>query len=77
MSETHINDLKFRMMTIDLLRTAKKHFTYRELSGETGLPVTVLSRYVKGHVLPSSSRAKKVWNILERLVDWKKVYEEK
>jgi adenine phosphoribosyltransferase len=68
MSETHINDLKFRMMTIDLLRSAKKHFTYRELSAETGLPVTVLSRYVKGHVLPSSSRSKKVWNILERIV---------
>jgi len=68
MSETHVNDLKFRLMTIDLLITAKRNFTYRELSARTGLPVTVLSRYVKGHVLPSSSRARHIWETLERLV---------
>lgn len=68
MSETHLTDIKYRLMTIDLLRTAKKHYTYRELSARTELPVTVLSRYVKGHVLPSSSRARKIWKILEKLV---------
>jgi len=68
MSMTHLSDLKFRLMTIDLLRIAKKSYTYRELSGRTGLPVTVLSRYVKGHVLPSSGRAKTVWKTLEKLV---------
>ena len=67
MSETHLSDLKFRLMTIDLLRTAKKSYTYRELSSKTKLPVTVLSRYVKGHVLPSSKRSKKIWKTLERL----------
>jgi len=55
-------------MTIDLLTTAKRHFTYRELSSRTGLPVTVLSRYVKGHVLPSSTRARQIWETLEKLV---------
>ena len=68
MSETHVGDLKFRLMTIDLLITAKRHFTYRELSSRTGLPVTVLSRYVKGHVLPSSTRARHIWGTLEKLV---------
>jgi purine operon repressor len=68
LSETHLSDLKYRLMTIDLLRTAKKNYTYRELSGKTDLPVTVLSRYVKGHVLPSSARAKKIWITLEKLV---------
>ena len=68
MSETHLSDLKYRLMTIDLLRTAKKSYTYRELSGKTNLPVTVLSRYVKGHVLPSSNRARKIWKTLEKLV---------
>lgn len=67
MSETHLSDLKFRLMTINLLKTAKKRTTYRELSAKTGLPVTVLSRYVKGHVLPSSSRAKQIWKMLEKL----------
>jgi len=68
MSETHLSDLKYRLMTIGLLRTAKRNYTYRELSNRTGLPVTVLSRYVKGHVLPSSSRARKIWNTLEKIV---------
>jgi adenine phosphoribosyltransferase len=68
MSETHVSDVKFRLMTIDLLITAKRNFTYRELSSRTGLPVTVLSRYVKGHVLPSSTRAKQIWGTLEKLV---------
>jgi len=68
MSETHLGDLKFRLMTINLLKTAKKRFTYRELSSKTGLPVTVLSRYVKGHVLPSANRARRIWKTLETLV---------
>ncbi len=68
MSETHLSDLKFRLMTINLLKTAKKRLTYRELSSKTGLPVTVLSRYVKGHVLPSSIRTKKIWKTLESIV---------
>lgn len=71
MSETHLSDLKFRLMTINLLKTAKKNFTYRELSSKTDLPVTVLSRYVKGHVLPSSSRSKKIFKTLQRIVGLK------
>ena len=55
-------------MTIELLKTAKKHYTYRELANRTKLPVTVLSRYVKGHVLPSSSRARRLWQTLEKIV---------
>lgn len=55
-------------MTIEQLKMAKTHYTYRELSDITKLPVTVLSRYVKGHVLPSSNRAKELWKILEKIV---------
>ena len=65
---THAEDLKFRLMTIELLRTAKKRYTYRELSTKTGLPVTVLSRYAKGHVLPNMERAQQIWKILGKLV---------
>ncbi len=67
-SQTHLHDLKFRMMTIDLLRMAKERYTYRELAQHTDLPVTVLSRYVKGHVLPTTKRAKTIWNSLEKIV---------
>ena len=67
---THAEDLKLRLMTIELLRTAKykRNITYRELSSKTGLPVTVLSRYAKGHVLPNTARAKELWRVLKKLV---------
>ena len=65
---THAEDLKFRLTTIDLLRAAKKSYTYRVLSNKTGLPVTVLSRYAKGHVLPNNERARKLWAVLSKLV---------
>ena len=67
---THAEDLKLRLMTIELLRTAKykRNITYRELSAKTGLPVTVLSRYAKGHVLPNTTRAKELWKVLTKLV---------
>ena len=55
-------------MTIEQLKMAKTHYTYRQLSELTKLPVTVLSRYVKGHVLPSSNRARELWKILEKVV---------
>ncbi len=65
---THAEDLKLRLMTIELLRTAKKQYTYRELSGKTGLPVTVLSRYAKGHVLPNTERARLLSRTLSKMV---------
>ncbi|MBS7606041.1 MAG: adenine phosphoribosyltransferase [Candidatus Bathyarchaeia archaeon] len=67
-SSTHMEDLKFRLATVELLRTAKKYYTYRELSAKTNLPVTVLSRYVKGHVLPNKERARDLWCTLSKIV---------
>ena len=67
-AETHLHDVRTRLMTVELLRTAKKRYTYRELSIQTGLPITVLSRYVKGHVLPTTNRAKMIWNILDVMI---------
>jgi purine operon repressor len=62
--------LKLRLMTIELLRTAKykRNITYRELASKTGLPVTVLSRYAKGHVLPNTTRAKQLLKVLTKIV---------
>jgi len=67
---THADELKLRLMTIELLRTAKykRNITYRELASKTGLPVTVLSRYAKGHVLPNTARARQLWRVLTKLV---------
>jgi adenine phosphoribosyltransferase len=70
---THADELKLRLMTIELLRTAKykRNITYRELASKTGLPVTVLSRYAKGHVLPNTARARQLWKILSKIVGLK------
>src|SRR3990170_5513 len=65
---THADELKLRLTIIDLLQTAKKKHTYRELSAKTGLPVTVLSRYAKGHVLPNAQRARELWKTLTKIV---------
>jgi len=67
-ASTHAEELKLRLITVELLRAAKKHYTYRELSSKTDLPVTVLSRYAKGHVLPNTERARMLWKILKKLV---------
>ncbi len=37
----------------------KKSYSYRELSSILGLSAPILSRYVRGHVLPSASRSEK------------------
>ena len=66
---TRAEDLKFRLATVELLRIAKKKYTYKKLQEETNLPVTVLSRYVKGHVLPNSERAREIWNVLLRIIN--------
>ena len=63
---SRILDLKYKLMTIELLNLAKKTYTYRELSGLIHLPETVLSRYVKGHVLPTTERAKEINETLQK-----------
>src|SRR3989449_3294027 len=63
---SRILDLKYKLMTMELLNLAKQRFTYRELSAMVHLPETVLSRYVKGHVLPTAERAEEINKTLQR-----------
>jgi adenine/guanine phosphoribosyltransferase-like PRPP-binding protein len=51
------SDLKYKLMTVELLNLAKNFYTFKELSQILGLPERTLSRYVKLHVLPSIDRA--------------------
>jgi len=44
---------------VELLSTLKKSYSYKELSAILGLSAPILSRYVRGHVLPSPSRSDK------------------
>ncbi len=67
--ETRVRELKYRMMITDLLKVASETHTYQELSDLLGLSPPILSRYMRGHVLPSYSRAKGLYDKLMVITD--------
>lgn len=56
---SRVADVKTRISSVELLATLKKSYNYKELSAILGLSAPILSRYVRGHVLPSASRSEK------------------
>src|SRR5207245_10891761 len=74
---SRILDLKYKLMTIELLNLAKKRYTYRELSQMVHLPQTVLSRYVKGHVLPTADRAEEINRTLQKYMSLERELQER
>ena len=71
--ETRVRELKYRMMITDLLRVASESRTYQQLSEHLGLSPPILSRYMRGHVIPSYSRAK---GLYEKLMEITNIKEE-
>ncbi|MFC7213266.1 phosphoribosyltransferase family protein [Saliphagus sp. GCM10025334] len=49
-----------QLRAVDVLRMLKETRTYDELAEATGLPAGDLNRYVNGHVLPGTERAREV-----------------
>ena len=74
---SRILDLKYKLQTIELLNLAKTQYTYRSLSGILHLPETVLSRYVKGHVLPTAERAEEINKTLSKYMSLEKELHER
>ena len=66
-----VRELKYRMMITDLLKVAGKAFTYQELSEKLGLSPPILSRYMRGHVLPSYARAQQLYEKLMEITNIK------
>ncbi len=56
---SRVAEVKSRISSVELLSTLKKSYSYKELSAILGLSAPILSRYVRGHVLPSPSRSDK------------------
>jgi transcriptional regulator with XRE-family HTH domain len=71
MAETRVRELKYRMMITDLLKVASESHTYQELSDYLGLSPPILSRYMRGHVLPSYDRAQGLYEKLMEITDIK------
>ncbi|ARS90689.1 phosphoribosyltransferase family protein [Natrarchaeobaculum aegyptiacum] len=55
-----------QLRAVDVLRMRKETRTYDELAAETGLPAGDLNRYVNGHVLPGTDRAREIVEDLGR-----------
>ena len=70
-TETRVRELKYRMMITDLLKVASESHTYQELSDLLGLSPPILSRYMRGHVLPSYSRAQGLYEKLMEITNIK------
>jgi adenine/guanine phosphoribosyltransferase-like PRPP-binding protein len=56
---SRVTEVKTRISSVELLATLKKSYSYKELSASLGLSAPILSRYVRGHVLPSAARSEK------------------
>jgi adenine phosphoribosyltransferase len=56
---SRVADVKTRISSVELLATLKKRYSYKELSAVLDLSAPILSRYVRGHVLPSAARSEK------------------
>lgn len=67
----YIDRLKYKLAVARKLSLAKQSYTYYKLSSITGLPVTMLTRYVKGDVLPSLKRAKELDKKLNKILNLK------
>ena len=69
--ETRVRELKYRMMITDLLKVASESHTYQQLSDFLDLSPPILSRYMRGHVLPSYKRAQGLYEKLMVITDIK------
>ena len=66
---SRVAEVKTRISSVELLATLKRSYNYKELSAALGLSAPILSRYVRGHVLPSAARSEKfIATFRERLL---------
>lgn len=59
-----VGNLRRRIMVINMLTLAKRRYKYRELSEIIGIPPSVLSRYIRGRMLPSDERVEEMLDSL-------------
>ncbi|GBC70876.1 Pur operon repressor [Candidatus Calditenuaceae archaeon HR02] len=57
---TKISDLYLRLSAVEVLAYLRERYGYKSLSEMLGLQISILSRYINGHVLPNTARAEKI-----------------
>lgn len=60
-----LDEVRKKLLAIDILRLLKGSFSYKQLSKLTNLPATVLSRYINGHMLPNLEKSEKVIDLFK------------
>jgi len=63
------DELRRRLLAVELLRRLKAKYSYRRLSQVTGIPSSMLCRYVKGQSVPSLEQAEAIIRYLGGMVD--------
>ncbi len=63
---TKLDETKTKIFAIDVLKLFKQEYSYNELSKFIDLPIPVLSRYINGHVLPNTKRAKVIIELFKK-----------
>jgi len=66
---SQLKSVQEKLRLVRILRLLKKSHTYEELSKITGLPITVLNRYVRGKVLPSTERTRELLELLRPYIN--------
>ncbi len=66
---TRYDKLRRRLLAVELLRRFKAKYPYRRLSEVTGIPSSMLCRYVKGQSVPSLEQAEAIIRYLAGLID--------
>ncbi|MEB3780242.1 MAG: hypothetical protein GSR85_08445 [Desulfurococcales archaeon] len=67
--ESKFDKARFRVLAVELLRSAKSRYSYKELSAMTGIDGTILSRYVTGSIVPSYEHAERIWRGLRSSIE--------
>jgi adenine phosphoribosyltransferase len=63
---TKLDETKTKIFAIEILKLFKQEYSYDELSKFIDLPIPVLSRYINGHVLPNTKRAKVIIELFKK-----------
>ncbi len=67
--QSKFDKTRFRVIVVELLRSAKRRYSYKELSSMTGIDSTMLSRYVTGSMVPGYEHAERIWRGLRKSIE--------
>ncbi|WP_440060145.1 phosphoribosyltransferase family protein [Thermogladius sp. 4427co] len=66
---TKANRMKIRLLANEMLRLLKRNLSYKDLTALTGIPESVLCRYVRGNIIPSYEQAVGILSKLALSID--------